>query len=213
MRNDRLIAVAPNVVRGDIDQATLTALTSVPHVACDIETSGLDPRRDRIGTVQIHASVVGDIVVQVSETRPTRLCKLMEDHSTRKVFHHAMFDLRFMAAHWNVTPANIACTKIASKLLKPQATNDHHSLKRLLDERLNIHIQKDQRLSDWLTPDLTSEQIKYAAADVEHLTPLLSVLEDDLRAAGLIELFYQCLSFIPTRVRLDLGQWPDVFNY
>ncbi|MGC5321580.1 hypothetical protein ACPXB5_22915 [Micromonospora arida] len=202
-----------NVIQNDIDDATLAALRSTCIFACDIETTGLDPKLDSIGTVQLHASGVSDIVLQVGNGRPERLCSLIEDSRVQKVFHHAMFDLRFMAAHWGVRPQNIKCTKIASKLLRPQADSASHSLQILLQERMQIAISKEERLSDWTSSSLTADQISYAAADVEHLLPLLDLLETDLRLSGLTDLFEQCLAFIPARVRLDLGTWPDVFNY
>ena len=80
-------------------------------------------------------------------------------------------------------------------------------------DRLGVAISKDQRLSDWTAAELTPEQIRYAAADVEYLIPLLANLEEDLRSAGLMKLFGECLNFIPARVQLDLGDWPDVFAY
>jgi ribonuclease D len=205
--------VMANVVRGDIDDTLFDALYSSGQVACDIETSGLDPRRDCIGTVQLYSPNVGDVIVQVGDSRPERLCRLIEYVGTRKIFHHAMFDLRFMVAHWGVVPANIACTKIASKLVKRHVDNRQHSLQSILMDRLGVAISKDQRLSDWTAAELTPEQIRYAAADVEYLIPLLADLEEDLRSGGLMKLFGECLSFIPARVQLDLGDWPDVFAY
>ncbi|MCU7724563.1 ribonuclease D [Actinoplanes sp. KI2] len=207
------MTVTINVVRGDIDESLFGALVAAGEMACDIETSGLNPKLDRIGTVQIHAAGVGGVIIQVGRRRPDRLCRLIEDQSVRKVFHHAMFDLRFMTAHWNVTPSNVACTKIASKILEPQIENKCHSLQQLLQRRLGVSISKDQRLTDWLTSDLSQEQIRYAAADVEFLLPLLQALEGDMAPAGLLALFQQCLEFIPARVRLELGGWPDVFAY
>ncbi|MEU4421276.1 hypothetical protein AB0F81_11670 [Actinoplanes sp. NPDC024001] len=205
--------VIANIVRGDIDDALFNAFCSSGDVACDIETSGLDPRRDSIGTVQLYSPTVGDVIVQIGDRRPERLCRLIEHAGVRKIFHHAMFDLRFMAFHWRVVPVNIACTKIASKLAIRQVDNRRHSLQALLMDRLGIAISKDQRLSDWTAAELTPEQVRYAAADVEHLIPLLANLEEDLLAAGLIDLFQACLRFIPSRVKLDLGDWPDVFAY
>lgn len=205
--------VMANVVRGDIDSAMFDRFCSSGQVACDIETSGLDPHRDSIGTVQLYSPAAGEVIVQVGDSPPRLLCKLIERADVRKIFHHAMFDLRFMAAHWRVSPANIACTKVASKLVMPQVDNKRHSLQALLMDRLGVAISKDQRLSNWTVAELTPEQVKYAATDVEYLIPLLASLEGDLRDAGLMELFNQCLLFIPSRVRLDLGGWPDVFAY
>mgnify|MGYP006194651211 CR=1 FL=1 len=51
---------------------------------------------------------------------PDRLYEFLVQ--VQKVFHHAPFDLRFMVAQWNVTPRNIACTKVASKMLSGAGT-------------------------------------------------------------------------------------------
>jgi ribonuclease D len=48
---------------------------------------------------------------------------------------------------------------------------------------------------------------------VLHLPALLEVLEKGLVASGLKELYDDCCAFLPARVRLDLGDYPDVFAY
>lgn len=205
--------VAAFVARHDLDEGLAQRLAGTGRISCDIETSGLNPRSDRIGTVQVHASGVGSAIIQVGNDRPTRLCRLIENDRVLTVFHHAMFDLRFMSAHWGVVPRNVACTKIASKLLAPRAANEEHSLQYLVQSRLGVPLSKAQRRSDWLADELTPDQLRYATADVEYLLPLLGSLEADLRLAHLYELYMDCLSFIPSRVVLELGGWPDVFSY
>ena len=207
------MTVTTHVVRNDLEESLRQALEEAGRFACDIETSGLDPLEHRIGTIQIYTPTVGSVILQVRDAAPRNLCRLIEDARVQKVFHHAMFDLRFIVTHWGITPRNIACTKIASKILSPRVDNRLHSLQSLLERRFGVLISKDQRLTDWLTMDLTPDQVRYAAADVEHLLQLLDVLTDDLEAAGLKDLFERCTAFIPSRVRLELGGWPDVFAY
>lgn len=202
-----------NVRRGDLSDADLSALIEQPRIAWDIETTGLNPLTDRIGTCQIAAPAVGTIVVQMDAIAPDRLRDLLSAAGTTKVFHHAPFDLRFMAHAWKVQPANVACTKIASKLLDRHAPQDHYTLKYLLEQKLGVEISKTQRLSDWTAPELTDEQLAYAAGDVEHLLSLHDELCREMRRVGLMELYQSCIDFLPTRVELDLGDWPDVFAY
>jgi len=198
----------------DLDKKTAMQFASVSRLAWDIETSGLDPANDRIETVQLHAPEIGTALVQVGrKPRPPHICALLENQNLLKVFHHAMFDLRFMAAHWQAHPMRIGCTKVASKLLWPRRPGADHTLKALLAEQLGVVVSKEQRLSDWSALRLTPEQIAYATADVEYLLPLLDRLEAQLKNARLHEDFVACLDFLPIRVRLDLGNWPDVFGY
>jgi ribonuclease D len=204
---------AVTVVKGDIDQPLHAVLRRAGRVACDIETSGLEWSTARIGTVQLHAPAVGTIVVQLNGATPTHLGRLIGDAQVRKVFHHAPFDLRFITWHWEVTARNVACTKIASKLLDPGLANDEHSLKALLWRYLAVDISKDEQVSDWLAQDLSDAQLAYAAADVAYLLPLLDCLTKNLRSADLEELFERCLAHLPTRVELDLRHYPDIYLY
>jgi ribonuclease D len=201
------------LLRYALNEALASEFGSVGRIAWDIETSGLDPRTDRIGTAQLHAPEVGTVIVQIGAAVPQRLCRLLADPTVCKVFHHAMFDLRFMVKQWDARLARIACTKIASKLLAPQLANNCHSLQSLLASHLGVEISKDQRLTDWLAPELTPAQLAYASRDVTYLIPLLSELEQRLDEAALVGVYQACVEFLPTRVRLELGDWPDVFAY
>ena len=181
-------------------------------VAWDTETSGLHWRRDRIGICQLCAPNEPVAIIKVGDILPKKLRWLLSDASVRKVFHHAMFDLRFVSYHWKVLPRNIACTKIASKLLDVKNENKH-SLQWVLKHYLDVVIDKNERLSDWLSSKLTEEQISYAARDVMYLLSLLDVLERELRSRGLLEFAHKCFAHIPTRVRLDILGYGDIYSY
>jgi ribonuclease D len=198
--------------KGDIGDPLVARFVGAGRVAWDIETSGLDPKNDLIGTVQLYAPGVGAIVVQMDSSPPLRLRGLLENMQVSKVFHHAMFDLRFMVSHWNVQPCNIYCTKVAAKLLDPRGINPS-SLQHLLGRYLGVEISKDQRVTNWLSSSLTDEQLDYACKDVEYLLPLLDLIAADVERSGMTNVYRSCLRFLPARVLLDLGNWPDVFTY
>jgi ribonuclease D len=204
----------PVVASGDLPLELASAFANCPLVGWDIETSGLDWRGDRIGTCQIFAEELGAVVVSLSDETPVRLTGLLEDARVVKVFHHAPFDLRFMAYAWGAQPASIRCTKVASKLLNPQAPNEVHSLQNLAGRFLGVRLSKGPvRTSNWSAATLSAEQIDYAANDVIHLPSLLNALEHSLQEDGLDELYEQCCAFLPARVALELGGYPDVFAY
>jgi ribonuclease D len=108
---------------GDITADDLDLIRSVRAVAWDIETSGLSWEQDTIGSCQVHVPNVVTLIVRVDGSVPDRLASALGDPDVVKVFHHAMFDLRFMSHAWKVRPSSVACTKIASKLLQPYADN------------------------------------------------------------------------------------------
>lgn len=200
-------------LRTDITRPLADALHTAPRVAWDIETSGLDWRTDSIGTCQLHAPEIGGVLVQLDGPPPERLREVLADPRVLKVFHHAPFDLRFLTSQWKTRVSSVACTKVASKLLNPNAPTGAHSLQHTLARHLGVHITKDERASDWLATELTPAQLAYAIADVAHLLPLLDVLEGQLHSAGLSGLFRECLAFLPTRVELDLRGYTDIFAY
>ena len=199
---------------GDLPEELAGAFAGSRLVAWDIETSGLDWRTDRIGTCQLFAEDVGVVVVSVGDSRPARMLALLEDPGVEKVFHHAPFDLRFMVRAWEVRPSAIRCTKVASKLLDPRAPNDVHSLQNLALRYLGVSLTKGQvRTSDWTSRQLSPEQLAYAVGDVLHLPALLAVMSKALRATGRADLYDACCSFLPARVMLEVGDYPDVFAY
>jgi ribonuclease D len=206
--------VRVRVFSGDLPADLADAFALSQRIAWDIETTGLDWRRERIGTCQLFSEAVGAVVVSVGADRPSALATLLEDSTVEKVFHHAPFDLRFMVNAWRVLPAAVRDTKVASKILDPAAPNETHSLQYLVDRYLGVALPKGAvRVSDWSASELTDEQVRYAAGDVVHLLRLLDAMEAGLRASGCIELYDSCCAFLPARVTLELGDYPDVFAY
>jgi ribonuclease D len=202
------------VLHGDLPEELAGAFAGSQLVAWDIETSGLDWRTERIGTCQLFAQEVGVVVVSVGDSTPARMVALLEDPGVVKVFHHAPFDLRFMVHTWGARPSSIRCTKVASKLLDPEAPNDVHSLQSLALRYLGVSLTKGRvRTSDWTARLLSPEQLAYAVGDVLHLADLLAVMSKALRDAGRIDLYDACCSFLPAKVMLEAGDYPDVFAY
>jgi ribonuclease D len=197
----------------DLPTDCLTAARKIQRVAWDIETSGLDWRTDRIGTCQLYVPGETPVIVKVDEAVPQNLRSLLVDESITKLFHHAMFDLRFMSHQWDLVPSNIADTKIAAKLLHKDEQNGTNSLKYLLKRYLGISIDKGQQTSDWLANHLTEEQKNYAVSDVFYLFQLFETLSKRLASKHILELSHACFAHIPTRVQLEILGYGDVYVY
>lgn len=196
----------------DIPDGYLNFVIKSKIVAWDIETSGLDWRNDRIGLCQLYTPGKSVVIIRIDNTPPKNLSSLLSNPQVKKVFHHALFDLRFMCYRWRIIPQNIACTKIAAKLLDRENKNSH-TLQSLLLRYLNITIDKTEQTSNWLSKQLTKEQIVYAATDVLYLPSLLNVLERELESKKLLKLAQECFAFIPTKVQLDILGYSEIYNY
>jgi ribonuclease D len=191
-----------------------------PVVAVDTETMGLNPHRDRLCLVQLSA---GDGVAHLVQLRPPslggrgfdcpNLARLLADPDTIKLMHFARFDVAVLQHSLGIEVAPVRCTKIAAKLVR--TFTDRHGLRDLCRELLGIEISKQQQTSDWGAPELSAEQLAYAASDVLHLHALWARLEALLVREGRRELAEACFAFLPTRARLDLLGYeePDIFAH
>jgi ribonuclease D len=104
----------------DLGEAFLKSARQRGVAALDIETSGLDWRSQRIGLCQVYVPGFQPVLIKTKKgIAPPHLLKLLADNSVQKIFHHAMFDLRFLAYHWLAVTDNVVCTKIASKTNRP----------------------------------------------------------------------------------------------
>ncbi|MGW4645174.1 ribonuclease D [Kitasatospora sp. NPDC004289] len=202
------------ILSGDLSQVAFEGLLGAGCVAWDIETNGLDPETSEIGTCQLHAPSVGTFVVKdLAGRSPALLARLLADASVVKVFHHAPFDLSFMAYAWKVEPSNIRCTKIAAKIVEPRVAPGNHSLKYLMRRHFGVELDKSVRFTDWTADALTSRQVAYAVGDVELLLELYGILYEELSEKNLSDLYMETCKFLPTQTRLRLLGCPNPFDY
>jgi ribonuclease D len=191
-----------------------------PVVAIDTETMGLNPHRDRLCLVQLSSGDGNAHLVQIIPAALggqgadcPNLKRMLADPATTKLFHFARFDCAALYRHLGVTVAPVVCTKVAAKLVR--TFTDRHGLKDLCKELLGVELSKQQQSSDWGAPELSAEQLSYAASDVLHLHALWARLEGLLRREGRLDLAQACFRFLPTRGELDLLGYadPDIFSH
>jgi len=95
--------------------------------------------------------------------------ELLEFLSTRKfVAHNAIFDLMFLTKA-GVVNMDLGCTLIATKILthatKPYEDGTRAGLDSVMKGLFGVDVSKHVQNSDWTKPELTHEQIEYAALD------------------------------------------------
>ena len=184
------------------------------NVAIDTEAMGLDPARDRLCLIQIFDGETDCHMVQFenSNTESPNLIKLLNNENIQKIFHYARFDMAALKHALKIDVKNVYCTKIASKIARTYTNN--HGLKDLCKELLGVEISKKQQSSDWGNTNLSKEQIAYAANDVIYLHQIKHKLDEMLVREDRQLLVDACLSFLPTRVELDLRGWEnDIFSH
>lgn len=178
-----------------------------PVVAIDTEAMGLIPFRDRLCCIQIKTKPQGPchlirITPQAHAAHSTRLIEILADENITKVFHFARFDMAILNYHLGITPRNVYCTKIASRLCRTYT--DKHGLKDVCKALLGVEISKEEQTSDWGAEVWTEDQKRYAAQDVRYLHELKDKLDELLRREGRQWLAEECFRFLPARIAMDL---------
>ncbi len=179
-------------------------------IAVDTEAMGLNNKRDRLCVVQLSAGDGEAHVVHFPEANydAPNLKALLANRDIEKIYHFARFDLAILREYLGVDASPAYCTKIASRLCRTYT--ERHGLKDICRELLGIDISKQQQSSDWGAPELTPEQVEYAASDVLHLHQLKAQLEERLAREGRQGLARRVMDCLPARVEVDLAGWPEV---
>lgn len=199
------------VVRGDVPEDLLRRLGEIdaPEVSIDIETTGLDFRSDKIGSIQVFD---GQTVYIVRPPFAARiLAEIVGSERVVKIFHHAMFDLRFLVYQMKFRPKNIRCTKIAAKIVLRDLPK--YSLVDVVAHYLGRQLDKGQQISNWMADALSDDQVLYAVRDVVFLPKIMKMLMRDSLAKKVRPLVGASFGYIPTRVALDIDGAGDVFTY
>jgi ribonuclease D len=213
--------VVPAIVRGDLTEEQLQAYLATDAVAVDTETLGLRHMRDRLCVVQLCDRAGKATLVQITramldpstapDTRSPRLKRLMEDPRVLKVFHFARFDLAALRHNLGIVVDPIYCTRTVSKLVRTYT--ERHGLKDIALELMDVEMDKAARHTDWSSPDLRPEQVRYAISDVTLLLPLMDRLDDMLDREGRKDLARQCFKVIPVMALLDLLGYEQLFEH
>ena len=177
-------------------------------LAVDGEFMGLNVMRDPLCLIQISSGNSDAHIVQLdrSNYKAPNLIKMLNNENITKIFHYGRADLAHIKYYLNTDTNNILDTKIASKLAR--SYSDSHSLKTLIKEFINIDVSKQFQSSDF-GGELTSSQLKYCANDVIHLHKIHEELSKILKRENRINLYYDSLKFLKTRVNLDLASFKE----
>jgi DNA polymerase-1 len=181
-RPDDIIARGGRLVREPAEMASVAqAIDESVRVGVDTETTGLDPRLDRVRLLSL-ATDRGTWLVDCFAVNPSRLWDMLAKRTL--IFHNGLFDLQFLR-RMGLEPGPAADTFLFSRLLHGTHTpRGFHGLGECVARELRQHIDKAEQKSDW-SSELTSKQLAYAAFDVTVLLALYAALEAKLRQAGM----------------------------
>jgi DNA polymerase-1 len=137
------------------------------------KSAGLDPHRAEIRLIQVYGGGARVAVVDIATAGPEALGLLA---GVSAVFHNAPFDLAFLS-HRGVNLGKLHDSQQAARLTVGQRKC---SLAAAVKHYLKVDLDKDLQASDWAAPELSEDQLRYAARDVIWLWRLCPPLFKDL---------------------------------
>jgi len=156
-------------------------LAAVPELAVDTEGDSLHHYPARLSLVQL-AGPAGDAwlvdPLAIEDLRP--LGAIFGDPRTIAVFHAGDNDLVDLKRRYGLTFARVFDTSVAARFLGAPALG----LDVLLTTYLAVDLPPSRQKDDWSERPLSESQLRYAAADVEHLLPLKARLVEELARVG-----------------------------
>jgi ribonuclease D len=78
---------------------------------------------------------------------------------------------------------------------------------------LRMEITKAERVSTWLAPELMTAQLAYPPRTLPTPFRYSTNFAQRLHAADRADMYQACVNFLPTRVKLELKDWPNIFAY
>ena len=158
-------------------------------VGIDIETTATPSRKisnpweNRIVSIQVCDGTDTYIIPPTGNMRS--VVPLINDSTIKKVGHNIAFDLGFITQQFGAQAENCYDTMILSRMLYA-GKGMRHGLADCLAYELGVMLDKSTREQFYNhSGELTEEQLRYIAGDVQHLLPLRDKQVKDICAAGL----------------------------
>jgi DNA polymerase-1 len=192
----------------------LSAFDNTALVGADTETTGLNPRKDRVRLLSLctntvdggHFAYLLDLFALPADS-PAPLWEALKEKEL--IFHNAAFDLSMLASAGFVSAAPVHCTQNLSRILYAgKGVTFKHKLEACVERELGENLDKGMQRSDWSAATLTPEQLAYAARDVLVLPRLLAALRKKLADAHLgrtAEVETRCLPAVAWMARQGVG--------
>jgi DNA polymerase I-like protein with 3'-5' exonuclease and polymerase domains len=171
-------------------EALRQACERVSHVEAtglDCETTDLQPRLGRLRLIQLSTPELTSIIdcdkIQ-DKAAYAPLKHLLQNSHPRKICHNAKFDQKWLKHCLDIELSDgLFDTQLAATLIDHSGS---HNLESTAKKYLDLRIDKSLQNSDWSLPELSDEQLSYAARDANVLIPLRKTLIPLLIKDGLV---------------------------
>ena len=146
-------------------------------VALDTEFIRISTYFPKLGLIQLYDGKRVSLIDPLLITDFSPFVKLLADSHVLKVLHSCSEDLLVFLQEFNQLPTPMIDTQIMARFL---GLGMSVGLAKLVQQYLNIKIDKGATRTDWIKRPLSKTQLQYAAGDVWYLLPLCRILQQEL---------------------------------
>lgn len=143
----------------------------IKRVFCDIETTGLDSRTDKILLFQV--MINGTIYIfdlrKLSNEHLRYILNTLMLSKTECVFHNTKFDIKFLYHNTGIWMNNVFDTMNCEVLINAGVGKSLYSLEDLAIKYCGIQLDKEVRKQFFTADTMTEQMLQYSAMDVKVL--------------------------------------------
>lgn len=159
-----------------------------PYLGVDTEFRRTTKENMRLALLQINDGEEIYLIDAVRIDNPENVCDFLISDSVTKIFHSCKEDLEAVYSWTGRIMENLFDTQLANAFIDGQYSIGYQGL---VEERLDIVLDKNETRSNWVRRPLTESQLNYAASDVQYLIHLYKELEIELIESNKIDWLYE----------------------
>ena len=144
-----------------------------PYLGVDTEFRRTTKENMRLALLQINDGEEIYLIDAVRIDNPENVCDFLISDSVTKIFHSCKEDLEAVYSWTGRIMENLFDTQLANAFIDGQYSIGYQGL---VEERLDIVLDKNETRSNWVRRPLTESQLNYAASDVQYLIHLYKEL-------------------------------------
>jgi ribonuclease D len=159
-------------------------LANWTRIAVDTESNSLHAFREQLCLIQFSTPRTDYLVDPLALEDLAPLQHVFSNPGIEMVFHAAEYDLICLKRDFGITVFNLFDTMQAARILGYERVG----LDSVLEEKLDIKLDKKYQKADWGERPLSREMLNYARLDTHHLLKLRDCLQTELQTRGRWEL-------------------------
>ena len=168
-------------------------LLQKPYLGVDTEFRRTAKDNMRLALLQINDGEEIYLIDTILIDHQDNVSDFLFSNDVTKIFHSCKEDLEAVYSWTGRVMDNIFDTQLANAFIDGQYSIGYQGL---VEERLDIILDKNETRSNWIRRPLTESQLNYAASDVQFLIHLYEELQKELAESNKIDWLYEDLQHL-----------------